>query len=147
MLGGGVFLGVAVMDLLPNTLAGLQPFSDEHGVALGPILILIGYSLLLFVEKVLFQHSHAFHHHHHGHPRNDDAHTSSQSADKEHPHDRKKHSQTHESHSHGLNRKIGADGWQVPLSGEEFTPKDSATVNLDEHAPLVGVDEHHKVPK
>ena len=63
MIGGGVFLGVAVLDLMPHVLEGFHDFEEKHNVALGPILMLCGYSILLFIEKVLFKHSHAFHHH------------------------------------------------------------------------------------
>lgn len=66
MFGGGVFLSVALMDLLPEMEEGFEPWYAEHTFRLSDVLILLGFSFLLFMEKVLFKHEHTFHHHPHG---------------------------------------------------------------------------------
>jgi len=55
--GGGVILAVACSHLIPEVIEGFADMELDYPV--GMTLILIGYILILLLEKVLFQHDHA----------------------------------------------------------------------------------------
>jgi len=55
--GGGVILAVACSHLIPEVIEGFADLDLDY--PLGMTLILIGYILILLLEKVLFQHDHA----------------------------------------------------------------------------------------
>jgi zinc transporter 1/2/3 len=55
--GGGVILAVACTHLIPEVVEAFGEIGMEY--PLGLALILIGYILILFLEKVIFQHDHA----------------------------------------------------------------------------------------
>jgi len=72
--GGGVILAVAVVHLLPEVAEGFEELHATYPV--GYVLILIGYLVLLLLEKVVFGHEHAHtdepghgHSHDHGPPK------------------------------------------------------------------------------
>jgi len=54
--GGGVILAVACSHLIPEVIIGFEDMDIDY--PLGLTLILIGYVLILLLEKVIFQHEH-----------------------------------------------------------------------------------------
>lgn len=59
---GGIFLSVAIADLLPESLEASEEAVGDV-LPLAAILVIVGYSIILFLEKVVFKpHSHAHHH-------------------------------------------------------------------------------------
>jgi zinc transporter ZupT len=67
--GGGVFLATAFIHMLPELIHDIEQLnvgSQEYPT--GFLLVLVGYLVLLCLERVAFSHNHHHdeHHHHHG---------------------------------------------------------------------------------
>jgi len=58
MAGGGVILAVAFSHLIPEVQEGFSEL-DTQGYPIGFALVIVGYVLILLLEKVVFHHGHA----------------------------------------------------------------------------------------
>jgi zinc transporter 1/2/3 len=56
--GGGVILAVAFSHLIPEVQEGFSEL-DTNGYPLGFAIVIVGYVLILLLEKVIFHHGHA----------------------------------------------------------------------------------------
>jgi len=56
--GGGVLLSIALMHMLPDMMEQFEKFVAENSYPLGMLFIILGYFILLILEKVLFRHEH-----------------------------------------------------------------------------------------
>ncbi|CAG9327704.1 unnamed protein product [Blepharisma stoltei] len=61
---GGIFLSVAIADLLPEATKKSEEAIGSR-FPLASVLVLTGYSLILFIEKLAFSSEHHHRHHHH----------------------------------------------------------------------------------
>ena len=52
---GGVFLAIAIMHILPESVEGWEEYNDgEEAFPMPEAMVFIGYSLILLLDKVLF---------------------------------------------------------------------------------------------
>jgi zinc transporter 1/2/3 len=59
--GGGVFLATAIIHMMPELLHGLDELGHDTGYPIGFLFILVGYIVILCLERVLFAHTHEHH--------------------------------------------------------------------------------------
>jgi zinc transporter 1/2/3 len=50
---GGIFLGVGMMHLLPESNECLETYFPDQPISLAHFLMVLGYSLILFIEKIV----------------------------------------------------------------------------------------------
>jgi len=56
--GGGVLLSIALIHMLPEMMEQFEKFVAQNSYPLGMLFIILGYFILVVLEKVLFRHEH-----------------------------------------------------------------------------------------